>query len=203
MRAAPLAASLALLAAPVAARADATVTALPRDRFDPAELTIDPGERVTFANRDIAVHDVVGQGFRSARTDPGRDAPVEGAERLAPGRYAFACSLHSHMTGTLVVRGQATEPPPPPPPGADTAPPPDTTAPRLAVRVRGRVVRVTVDEAARIVVRAAGRTLRRRTGGPATVRLRLRARPRRVTVTATDAAGNRRTVVRRTPARRY
>lgn len=198
-RAAPLAA-VALLAAPAPASADATITALPRDRFEPAELTIDAGERVTFANRDVAVHDVVGSGFRSARTDPGRDAPVEGAERLAPGRYAFVCSLHSHMTGALIVRGD----PPSPPPDTTPQPPPDTTAPSLSVRIRGRVVRVTVDEAATVVVRAAGRTRTRtrRTAGPATLRFRFRARPRRVTVTASDAAGNRRTVVRRTRPRR-
>ena len=194
MRAAAPLAALALLAAPAAARADATITALPRDRFDPAELTIDPGERVTFANRDISVHDVVGDGFRSPRTDPGQDSAVAGAERLAAGRYPFVCSLHSHMKGTLVVRGAGT--PTPPPPEEEPPPPRDTVAPRLTVRVRARVVRVSVDEAAEIVLRVRGRRLSRRTAGPQTVRFRLRRRPRRMVVTATDAAGNVATVRR-------
>lgn len=189
------------LAAPAAASADAVITALPPDRFDPAEVTIDAGERVTFANRDVSVHDVVGEGFRAQRTDPGRNAPVEGADKLAAGRHAFVCSLHSNMKGTLVVRGTPPADPPPsdppddPPPPAG-GPPADTTRPRVTVRVRKRVVRVTVDEAARIVLRAGGRTLRRRTDGAATVRFRLRARPRRLVVRATDAAGNVATVRR-------
>jgi plastocyanin len=180
----------AALVAPSSAAADATITALPRDRFEPAEVTIDPGERVTFANRDIDVHDVVGDGFRSSRADPGADAQVAGAEALAPGRYAFVCSIHASMRGTLVVRGA-----PPPPDGEPPAPQPqpqprDTTGPRVAVRRRGRRLRVSVDEAARIVVRAGGRTLRRSTSGAATARFRLPPRTRRILVTATDAAGN-------------
>ena len=196
MRAAALSV-LALLAVPAAASADATITALPRDRFDPAELTIAAGERVTFANRDVSVHDVVGDGFRSARTDPGRDAPVAGAETLAPGRSAFVCSLHGHMRGTLVVGGAA--PPSDPPPGEEPPPPAaDTTPPKLTVRLRGRVARVSVDEAATVKVGRRTRT----TPGPATLRFRLPARARRVVVTATDAAGNRSRVVRRLPRRR-
>ena len=189
---------VALLAAPAAASADATITALPRDRFDPAELTIDAGERVTFANRDISVHDVVGEGFRSARTDPGADAPVTGAETLAPGRYEYVCSLHGHMRGTLVVRG-ATAPPPEPPAGEEPPPPAaDTTPPRLTVRVRGRVARVRVDEAARVALAGRSRT----TSGPATLHFRIPRRARRIVVTAVDAAGNRSRVARRVPRRR-
>ena len=199
MRAAPLAA-LALLAAPAAASADATITALPRDRFEPAELTIDAGERVTFANRDVSVHDVVGDGFRSARTDPGRDAPVTGAESLGAGRYEFVCSLHGGMKGTLVVRGAA--PPPPPPAGEEPPPPPppaaDTTPPKLTVRVRAGVARVTVDEAARVTLGRRSRT----TSGPATLRFRVPRRARRIVVTAVDPAGNRARVARRVPKRR-
>ncbi len=184
------AAAFALLAAPAAASGDATITALPRDRFEPAQVTIAAGERVTFANRDISVHDVAGDGFRSPRTDPGGDARVEGAERLAPGSYAFACTLHPHMKGTLVVRG---DPPPPPQPDPEPPGPPpaaDTTPPRLTLRVRRRVARVTVDEAARVVLRAGGRRYERRTTGAATLRFRVPPRTRRVVVTATDAAGN-------------
>jgi plastocyanin len=192
--------ALALLAAPAAARADATITALPRDRFDPAEVTIDAGERVTFANRDVSVHDVVGDGFRSARTDPGRDSPVAGAEQLAAGRYEFFCSLHAGMRGALVVRGGTAPPPPEQPPPEQPPPPPaaDTTPPKLTVRIRGRVVRVTVNEAARVTV--AGRT--RTTTGPRALRFRIPARARRVVVTAVDAAGNRTRVARRVPRRR-
>ena len=202
MRAGLVTALALLLAPPATAYADETITAVPRDRYERAEYTIDAGERVTFANRDIATHDVAGDGFRSRLTDPGQNSPVEGAEKLAAGRYPFVCSLHSSMKGTLVVVGGSS---PPPPPDGDPPPPPpaaDTTAPRLSIRLarRGRVivVRVTVDEAASVKVRARTRA----TTGPGTLRFRVPARLRRVTIVATDTAGNRRAVTRRTPRRR-
>ena len=208
----------AALATPVAAQADGRIVALPRDRFEPAELTIAAGERVTFANRDISVHDVVAAAagsdgrprFRSRRTEPGRESTVDGVDELTAGRYAFVCSLHGHMRATLVVNGRSG---PAPPPGDEQPgePPPDTTGPAVSARVlsvRGRRVRVRVrtDEAAKLVVRGRGlRTVRRSIGASTSVVIRLRARRRvdrsrlRVTVAATDAAGNR--TVRRVRAR--
>jgi plastocyanin len=197
---------LALLAVPAGAGADETITAIPRDRYEAAETTIDVGERVTFSNRDIVTHDVFGDGFKSPHTDPGANSRVEGAERLGPGRYEFICSLHAHMKATLVVRGTATPSPPPPPPPDESpppeAPPADTTAPRIGVRVKAGVLRVRVDEAATVVIRAGARRVRRTTDGPATIRVRLPRRARRVSITASDPAGNRRTVSRRLPSRR-
>jgi plastocyanin len=202
MRAGLLAALALLLAAPAAAYADETITAIPRDRYERAEYTIDAGEKVNFTNRDIATHDVVGEGFKSRLTDPGQTAPVEGADKLGGGRYEFFCSLHSNMRGTLVVNGPAA--PPPPPPGDQPPPPPaaDTTPPGLIVRilrrVRAVIVRVTVDEAATVKIG----TRTRSTTGPGRVTFRLPRRVRRVTIVATDTAGNRRTVTRRVPRRR-
>jgi hypothetical protein len=76
---------------------------------------------------------------------------------------------------------------------------PDRVAPRLRIHVRGRRVTVRAREAvtARLVVRAGGRILARRSlrlvpGAARTVAVRLRgARRVTVTVTAVDAAGNR------------
>ena len=192
---------LALLTVPAGARADATITAVPRDRFEPAEVTIGAGERVTFANRDISVHDVVGEGFRSRRTDPARDAPVDGAERLPAGRHEFVCSVHTGMKGTLVVRGErAPSPPPEPPPEEQEPPPPaaDTTPPRVRLRIRRRSIVVAVDEAATVRFGRRSRT----TSGPRRVRFRLPRRARRVVVVAIDRAGNRRRIVRKLRRRR-
>ncbi|HEX8084443.1 MAG TPA: cupredoxin domain-containing protein [Solirubrobacteraceae bacterium] len=185
-----------------------TITAVPFDRFAPEEVTIDAGESVTFANRDVSTHDVVGDGFRSELTDAGKDAPVKGAEKLGGGRYKFFCSVHPGMEGTLVVRGGSSPPPPSddPPPPSEQPPPPeqpaDTTPPKVGVRVRAGLLRITVEESVLIEVRAGKRRIRRSTDGPATIRIRLGKRVRRVVVRVTDTAGNRRTVTRRVPSRR-
>jgi plastocyanin len=206
------AAVAALLVAPAIASADQTITAVPRDRYDAAEYTIDAGERVTFVNRDITTHDVVGEGFKSPRTDPGQSSTVAGAETLSAGRYEFICSIHPYMKATLVVQGGPTPPPPgeePPPPSNEPPPPADTTAPGLRVRLirerRAVLVRITVDEAARLEVRAAGKTRTSGTSGPNTVTMRFRTRRTRrfrAVVKATDAAGNERSVTRRLRPRR-
>jgi plastocyanin len=85
----------------------------------------------------------------------------------APGRYAFACSIHTNMTGVVTVVGaEATPiPTPSPPPGASPTPAPTPTgslpvlqttlqgAVSLARTQRGTRVRGTVD------VKAAGSRL--------------------------------------------
>ena len=199
-----------LLAVPATAAADATITAVPFDRYDPMEVTIDQGERVTFVNRDVSRHDVVGNGFKSREVDPQGTAPVEGAEGLSSGRYDFLCSIHPYMTGTLVVRGAGSTTPPPsdPPPESQPAPA-DTTAPGLRVRLvrEGRtvLVRIRVTEAARLEVTGNGVTRRRGTSGPKTLTMAFRASPRRrfrAVVKAVDAAGNDTSVTRRLAARR-
>ena len=203
------AAAALLLALPAAALADETITAIPFDRYDPAEVTIDAGERVTFANRDVSTHDVVGPGFRSPETAPGRSAPVEGAERLSSGRYEFTCSLHPYMKATLVVRGPGDPPPSGDPPPESPPAPADTTAPGLRVRLarEGRfvLVRIRVTEAARLEVTAGRVTRRRGTEGPKTLTMGFRANPARrfrARVKAVDAGGNETSVTRRLAARR-
>jgi plastocyanin len=217
-----------LLALPAAAAADERITASPRDRYTPAEVTIDQGERVTFANQDIASHNVVakqeGPGgkplFGSAVAETGQEVEVEGTVHLVTGSYAFFCSLHPYMTGTLKVSSAGT---PVPRPGGAPQPPPDGTAPRLTLAVprtrlrslaagRPLTVRVRTDEAAALVVRAtlragrrrlALRTARTRAAAPGVRTVRLSAsratrralrRARRaaldVRATGTDSAGN-------------
>ena len=172
-----LALGLALAAPP--AGADEQITAAPPNRYVDNDVAIDQGEKVTFTNNDTVQHDVVSRLkgadgkplFASELVGTGRTAPVAGTEYLTTGDYAFFCSLHPQMTGTLRVGPNGT---PVPRPGGNTPPPPgqpgggaDTTAPALQVTVRDRrladVARrralrlaVTVDEAAtvRLVLRA-------------------------------------------------
>jgi len=85
-----------------------------RDFQFSAGLTVGPGATVTVHNADGSVHDVTGndgtgndgtgkRGFDSGRIPAGGTATFS-APRAA-GTYGFTCSIHSYMTGTLVVTG--------------------------------------------------------------------------------------------------
>ncbi|APW38825.1 hypothetical protein RD110_17755 [Rhodoferax koreense] len=71
--------------------------------FQPAQITVAPGQRVTWTNRDGAPH-----GVAFADRSPGQDLllPGKSFSRVfdAPGVYDYACSVHPYMTGKVVVR---------------------------------------------------------------------------------------------------
>ena len=75
-------------------------------------VTIRKGEGATLLNYDeLQQHDVTGpEGpdrkplFASDYALPRESKPILGVENLAPGQYAFTCSLHgTNMSGTLIV----------------------------------------------------------------------------------------------------
>lgn len=76
-----------------------TVT-LAGNAYEPNEVTIRAGDSVTWVWEDGAVqHDVVADAFRSA-------IQADGTYRHAfeePGTYAYRCTLHPRMTGTVTV----------------------------------------------------------------------------------------------------
>jgi len=223
---------LIMLAVPADALADKQIEAGSQNRYTTPAVTMDQGERLTFVNNDINNHDVLSEKsgsdgmplFKSELIGFGKSSFVEGSQYLTTGTYAFLCSVHSFMTGTLTVTSAgtpATRPgqAPPPVPG-------DTTAPALklsakattlaaARRAKRLAVSVTLDEAATVSLRASarvgGRTLTLGTrkinlvAGKKTVSVKLSAaavkalrgrRSARVTVrgTASDGSGNKRTV---------
>lgn len=72
--------------------------------FEPARLVVPIGTTVTWTNRDEEPHVVtsVGSGFRSS---PALDTNDHySATFRKPGTYAYFCSIHPQMTGTIVVR---------------------------------------------------------------------------------------------------
>ena len=216
-----LGASAALALAPPVAGADQRITATAPQRYSTPQVTMAQGERLTFANSDIATHDVTatqtgpdnGPLFHTPLIGQNQEAFVEGSQYLTTGSYPFVCSIHSNMTGTLTVTAEGT---PVPRPGVGGTPP-DTTAPVVKVAMKTGTLRkaradraltvvVTVDEAAKLVAKATsgGRTLAtaRSSVGPGQTKLRIRlgatARSRlrggrsvTVKVTATDPSGNR------------
>ena len=115
-RALPLAAAVALAlgvpasaaedgnAAQVAAIAPGAVT-IDNFAFAPAALTVAPGTKITWTNKDEEPHTVVsvdgGKSFKSPALDTD-DKFSFTFDR--PGTYKYFCSIHAHMVGTIVVK---------------------------------------------------------------------------------------------------
>jgi plastocyanin len=71
--------------------------------FAPASLTVAAGATVTWVNHDEEPHTVV-----SASGDF-RSGALDSADKFSfrfdhPGTYKYVCSIHPHMTGTIVVK---------------------------------------------------------------------------------------------------
>ncbi|WP_132254434.1 cupredoxin domain-containing protein [Methylobacterium segetis] len=86
------------------ASTDPVVIRIDNFTFGPQTLTVAPGTRVTWINGDDIPHTVVAQNkfFRSKTLDTDDRFTVT---FQVPGKYAYFCSLHPHMTGTVVVKG--------------------------------------------------------------------------------------------------
>jgi plastocyanin len=191
-----------VLCAP-SALADQTISAAPVDTFVTTDVSIAQGERVSFHNGDVNIHNVTSTAkgsdgrplFESKTADNNQTVPVEGTQYLTSGSYPFVCTIHPNMRGTLNVTSDG-KPLPRPGRGGDTVGE-DRTPPTLQMRVgaltisqlrRTRSVRVsvTLDEPATVVVRLqAGNT----TIARATEDLRAGASSVPLTLLSTGEAG--------------
>jgi glucose/arabinose dehydrogenase/plastocyanin len=108
----------ALVAVPARAANTTTITTA-AFTFVPPVVSIAPGDSVQLANPDIAPHDITSDEpglFQSAAVQPGgAPAPVVGADALSEGTYAYHCSFHPFMHGTLNVTASTPAPPLPVP----------------------------------------------------------------------------------------
>lgn len=103
---AALAGALTLAAAPAPAQpASATaIVKIDNFTFGPQALTVAVGTTVTWINQDDIPHTVVatdGKSFRSKVLDTGDRFSFTFAR---PGRFGYFCSIHPHMTGTVLVK---------------------------------------------------------------------------------------------------
>ena len=110
VRVALIAATL-LTIATVARAEDATVK-IDNFTFEPEKLTIKAGTTVTWKNEDDIPHTVASatKAFKSKALDTDDSFSFTFA---TPGTYEYFCSLHPHMTGTIVViaeTGSASSP---------------------------------------------------------------------------------------------
>jgi amicyanin len=97
--AAPLVATIIL---PAGAQNAPVAVGIDNFTFNPQTLTVKAGATVTWTNKDDIPHTVaaVNRQFKSKAldTDDGYSFTF-----TTPGTYAYFCSLHPHMTGTIVV----------------------------------------------------------------------------------------------------
>jgi len=85
-----------------AAPAAAAVT-IDNFTFKAPVLTVKPGTTVTWTNGDDIPHTVVSKTgvFKSKVLDTGDHFSYTFAK---PGQFGYYCSLHPHMTGTIIVK---------------------------------------------------------------------------------------------------
>lgn len=119
---------LVAIAAPLAYAATRTIT-ISSFAF-PATTTVHVGDTVTWRNQSGATHNATADGGSFA-TGSIPDGGSKSVTFDAPGSFAYHCTIHQTMTGTIVVTGSA--------PATDTASDPrpaeqvDTTAVILAL----------------------------------------------------------------------
>ena len=71
--------------------------------FNPQNITVKSGEKITWINRDGEPHTVVSVGKkfqRSSALDTDQEFSIIAG---APGTYEYFCSVHPKMTGTIVI----------------------------------------------------------------------------------------------------
>jgi plastocyanin len=77
--------------------------------YVPAEVTVKAGETITWKNEDTAIHTATsGENstpdgkFDTSLVSPGQSSKPQ-AMPSEPGEYAYFCTLHPWMTGTVTV----------------------------------------------------------------------------------------------------
>ncbi len=97
-------AALACVIAPSVAQQNVVPVTIDNFVFEPARLTVKAGTTVTWLNRDDIPHTVAAKDrlFKSKVMDTDESYSFTFS---TPGEYAYFCSLHPHMTGTIVVEG--------------------------------------------------------------------------------------------------
>ena len=90
---------------PQIAAAEPAAVTISNFAFGPALLTVAPGAKVTWLNRDEEPHTVVSADGGLTFKSPALDTDDKFTFTFdKPGTYKYFCSIHSHMVGTIVVK---------------------------------------------------------------------------------------------------
>jgi plastocyanin len=106
--------------APAASAADQPVSLTTSRTFAPAAVTVAPGDSVTWTWSESRSHNVTSVSAGAETISSGTKSSGTYVKTFTtPGTYAYHCTLHGGMNGSVTVSAGGTTPPPPP----DTTPP--------------------------------------------------------------------------------
>jgi plastocyanin len=71
--------------------------------FNPQQLTVKAGTKVTWTNRDDIPHGIAATGNTFTRSNALDTDDTYSFTFTTPGTYQYFCYIHPHMTGTIVV----------------------------------------------------------------------------------------------------
>lgn len=91
----------------LAARAATVNVTMKGFAFDPATLTVNVGDTVTWTNQDTAPHNATADDgtFKTADFTQGQSASVT---MTKPGTFTYTCTIHPRMKATIVVQAAGT-----------------------------------------------------------------------------------------------
>ena len=93
--------ALALMALPALAGAATQTVTIEGMKFQPASVTVKPGDKIVWQNKDVVPHTATAAGkFDSKNMDGGQSWTWTAG---AKGRYDYVCTYHPGMNGTVVV----------------------------------------------------------------------------------------------------
>ena len=94
--------SAATSQAPAAPAGDATAVTIKDFQFTPATTSAPTGSKVTWTNNDTTAHTVT---FDDGSADSGNLAPAATFDQTftTAGTFAYHCTIHSQMKGTVTV----------------------------------------------------------------------------------------------------
>jgi len=99
---------LAALVLPTRAQEAPVAIAIDNFTFNPQKLTVKAGTTVTWTNKDDIPHAIA----TASKQSKSKTLDTDDAYSFTfttPGSYDYFCSLHPHMTGTVVVEAAAGE----------------------------------------------------------------------------------------------
>ncbi len=70
--------------------------------FNPQQVEVAVGGTVRFTNNDSVVHNATGAAFATGNLNPGQSSGNQAMN--SAGTFAYSCTLHAGMNGTIVVR---------------------------------------------------------------------------------------------------
>jgi plastocyanin len=72
-------------------------------KFVPKNLTVKVGDKITWINQDIGVHNVASRSFTSGSLRPKKKWSLHVTEE---GEFPYKCLFHSGMKGLIIVKTQ-------------------------------------------------------------------------------------------------